>query len=99
MTPAAPGYAVAMAGKRHAYEAGLPENHLGEHALGLELEMTETAEQWRRAIVQGRTRDAGRLAADLECLGDELVATAESAARAAVRPSPTIDAVRARPAA
>jgi hypothetical protein len=78
----------------------LPVEHLDEHAFGLELELTELNEQWRRALIQQRTADAARLASELDSVRDELVDTADRAADlAVVRHRPVIRAERARPAA
>jgi hypothetical protein len=74
--------------------------HLDEHAFGLELELTELTEQWHRAATQLRTSDAGRLAAELGRVRDELVLTADRAVELAqTRHQPVIKAERARPAA
>jgi hypothetical protein len=88
-----------MTARRKQGETLLLE-HLDEHAFGLELELTELNEQWRRALIQQRTADAARLASQLDSVRDELVATSDRAADLAVaRHQPVIRARRARPAA
>lgn len=52
--------------------------HLEDHAVGLELQMTEVAERLERARVQGRDDDVRAIAAELDELREELAATAES---------------------
>jgi hypothetical protein len=48
-----------------------------DHAMGLELQLEELQEQQKRALVQGRSGDAGRLAAEIAQLQGELAATAD----------------------
>lgn len=48
-----------------------------DHAVGVELQLTELVEKRQRALVQGRTERAEKLAAEIEVLQAELAATAE----------------------
>jgi len=50
---------------------------LADHAVGIELEMTELVEQRQRALVQGRTAEANDLQREIDALQLELVETAE----------------------
>ena len=51
--------------------------NLMDHELGLELELIELVEQRERAIVQERTQDVARYAAQIARLQGELADTAE----------------------
>jgi len=51
-----------------------------DHAMGLELQLEELIEQQRRAVVQGRSGDAERLAQEVAALQLELASTAEKLA-------------------
>jgi hypothetical protein len=59
-----------------------------DHAMGLELQLEELIEQQRRAVVQGRSADADRLAAEIAALQQELAAAAERAAEPGRPPDP-----------
>ena len=50
---------------------------LEDHAVGVELQLTELTEELERAKVQGRTERIGELEAELARLRDDLVVTAE----------------------
>ncbi len=50
-----------------------------DHAMGLELQLEELAEQRARAEVQGRSAEAARLSAEIAALQLELARTAEEA--------------------
>lgn len=51
-----------------------------DHAIGVELQITELVEKRERALVQGRTDRAQKLQAEIEVLQGELAATAEQIA-------------------
>lgn len=53
---------------------------LEDHAIGVELQLTELVERLERARVQGRTDVVPQLQAEVEALQDELARTAESIA-------------------
>ena len=53
---------------------------LEDHAVGVELQMTELAEQIERALVQGRSEHAAGLQVEYDRLQDDLVRTAEAIA-------------------
>jgi hypothetical protein len=67
---------------------------LADHAVGLELQLTELVEQRERARVQRRPADVDRLQGEIDSAQLELAATAEALA---ARPTPV--EVRARHAA
>ncbi len=48
-----------------------------DHAVGVELQLTELVERRERALVQGRTEWAQELLVEIEALQSELAATAE----------------------
>jgi hypothetical protein len=48
-----------------------------DHAIGVELQLTELVEKRERALVQGRTDRAEKLTLEIEVLQAELAATAE----------------------
>jgi hypothetical protein len=48
-----------------------------DHAVGVELQLTELVEKRERALVQGRTDRAEELTVEIEVLQTELAATAE----------------------
>jgi hypothetical protein len=50
---------------------------LEDHAVGVELQLTELVEQQRRARAQGREDDAGALQPEIDALQTELARTAE----------------------
>lgn len=56
------------------------EPQLGDHAVGLELELAELVEQRERALVQERPADAAQLQQAIEVLQAELAQTAEALA-------------------
>ena len=56
---------------------------LEDHAVGLELQLVELVEQQERARVQHRDRDAAAFEPEITELQQELIATAECAARPA----------------
>jgi N-formylglutamate amidohydrolase len=58
----------------------MTDPRLEDHAVGVELQMTELVEQIERARVQGREARVAELQAELEALLDELAGTAETIA-------------------
>lgn len=56
----------------------MTDPHLEDHAVGVELQITELVEQIERARVQGRTERVAELTPQLEALQDELATTAEA---------------------
>ena len=48
-----------------------------DHAVGVELQLTELVEKRERALVQGRTETAEELTREIEVLQAELASTAE----------------------
>ena len=59
------------------YARGMADPRLEDHAVGVELQLTELTEELERARVQGRTERMGELERDLAGLRDDLAATAE----------------------
>ena len=57
-------------------EAELTFQRVGDHAMGLELQIEELVEQRQRALVQHRSEDADRLLVQVMGLQDELAETA-----------------------
>lgn len=55
----------------------MSDPRLEDHAIGVELQMTELVEQIERARVQGRPERVAELQPELEALQDELARTAE----------------------
>lgn len=55
----------------------MTDPRLEDHAIGVELQMTELVEQIERARVQGRLDRVAELQPELEALQDELARTAE----------------------
>jgi hypothetical protein len=55
----------------------MTDPRLEDHAIGVELQMTELAEKIERARVQGRTERVAELQPELEALQDELAETAD----------------------
>lgn len=53
---------------------------LEDHAVGVELQITELVEKIQRARVQGRLERVAQLQPELDALQDELAATAEKIA-------------------
>ncbi|MBA3955246.1 MAG: hypothetical protein H0X58_01090 [Acidimicrobiia bacterium] len=55
----------------------MTDPRMEDHAVGVELQLTELVEKRERALVQGRTDRAEELTAEIEVLQTELAATAE----------------------
>ena len=55
----------------------MTDPRLEDHAIGVELQMTELVEQIERARVQGRLERVAQLQPELEALQEELAVTAE----------------------
>lgn len=55
----------------------MTDPRLEDHAVGVELQITELVEQIERARVQGRPERVAQLQPELEALQDELADTAE----------------------
>jgi peptidoglycan hydrolase CwlO-like protein len=55
----------------------MTDPRLEDHAVGVELQITELVEQIERARVQGRPERVAQLQPELEALQDELAATAD----------------------
>jgi hypothetical protein len=55
----------------------MADPRLEDHAIGVELQLTELTEELERARVQGRTERMGDLERELGRLRDDLAATAE----------------------
>jgi len=53
---------------------------LEDHAVGLEMQILELEERRKRAAVQGRVEEAGRIEHELDELQQELTLTAEQLA-------------------
>ena len=60
-----------------AYAAAVTDPRMEDHAVGVELQLTELVEKRERALVQGRTDRAEELTTEIEVLQAELAATAE----------------------
>ena len=58
----------------------MTDDHLEDHAFGVELQLTELVEQLERARVQGLPERAAEIEREIEALQNDLVATAESIA-------------------
>ncbi|MDP9020823.1 MAG: hypothetical protein M3N25_08475 [Actinomycetota bacterium] len=55
----------------------MTDPRIEDHAVGVELQLTELVERRERALVQGRTDEAAALQPEIEALQDELARTAE----------------------
>ena len=55
----------------------MADPRLEDHAVGVELQLTELNEELERARVQGRTEQIGRLEREIAALQDDLASTAE----------------------
>lgn len=55
----------------------MADPRLEDHAVGVELQLTELTEELERAKVQGRTDRTRELEAEITVLQDDLAATAE----------------------
>jgi hypothetical protein len=55
----------------------MADPRLEDHAVGVELQLTELTEELERARVQGRTQRMGEIEHELARLQDDLAATAE----------------------
>lgn len=64
-------------GPGRGYDWDMTDPRLEDHAIGVELQMTELVEQIERARVQGRLDRVAELQPELEALQDELARTAE----------------------
>jgi hypothetical protein len=58
----------------------MTDPRLEDHAVGVELQMTELVEKIERARVQGRPDRVAALQGELDVLQDDLVATSETIA-------------------
>ncbi|MGI9118965.1 MAG: hypothetical protein ACR2G7_02355 [Acidimicrobiales bacterium] len=58
----------------------MSDPRMEDHAVGVELQLTELVENRERALVQGRTERAQELLAEIEGLQAELAATADQIA-------------------
>lgn len=58
----------------------MTDPRLEDHAIGLELQLTDLVEKRERARVQGREERAAALTAEIEALQTELARTAEEIA-------------------
>lgn len=56
----------------------MTDPRLEDHAVGVELQITELVEKRERALVQGRRARAADLSAEIEALQAELARTAEA---------------------
>ena len=64
-----------------------PEDHLEDHAIGVELQITELVEQRERALVQGDAERAAGFEAEIEALQQELMETSEQIAEPGYAPA------------
>ena len=55
----------------------MADPRLEDHAVGVELQLTELTEELERAKVQGRKEQIGRLEREIAALQDDLASTAE----------------------
>ncbi|MBW3626060.1 MAG: hypothetical protein KY412_00450 [Actinobacteria bacterium] len=55
----------------------MTDPRIEDHAVGVELQLTELVERRQRALVQGRTEFAESLQPEIEALQEELARTAE----------------------
>lgn len=55
----------------------MTDPRLEDHAIGVELQLTELVEKRERALVQGRLERAAELTPEIEALQADLAATAE----------------------
>ncbi len=55
----------------------MTDPRLEDHAVGVELQLTELVEKRERALVQGRNEQAEELTVEIEALQADLAATAE----------------------
>ena len=62
------------------YDEPMNDPRLEDHAVGVELQITELVEKIERARVQGRLERVAQLQPELDALQDELAATAEKIA-------------------
>ncbi len=62
------------------YDGAMTDPRLEDHAIGVELQMTELVEQIERARVQGRTDRVDELQRELDALQEDLVSTSETIA-------------------
>jgi hypothetical protein len=67
--------------RRAGYGAAVTDPRLEDHAVGVELQLTDLVERIERARVQGRLDDVAELQRQVDSLQDELAATAEAIAR------------------
>ena len=65
---------------RVGYDDLMNDPRLEDHAIGVELQITELVEKIERARVQGRLDRVSQLQPELDALQDELAATAEKIA-------------------
>ena len=59
------------------YAPSMADPRLEDHAVGVELQLTELTEELERARVQGRTERMAEITQELARLRDDLAATAE----------------------
>jgi hypothetical protein len=62
------------------YDDVMNDPRLEDHAIGVELQITELVEKIERARVQGRQERVAQLQPELDALQDELAATADKIA-------------------
>jgi hypothetical protein len=58
----------------------MADEHLEDHAIGVELQITELVEQRERALVQGDAARVATIEAEIAALQEELVRTSEEIA-------------------
>ncbi|MGH9182708.1 MAG: hypothetical protein ACRDZ9_02645 [Acidimicrobiales bacterium] len=64
----------------------MSDPRIEDHAVGVELQLTELVEQRERALVQGRHQRAERLQVEIDALQEELARTAERMGGSWARP-------------
>lgn len=65
--------------------------HLEDHAVGVELQLTELVEEQERARVQGRPQQVATLQREIEALQAELAATADRIAAPSYEEAEVVD--------
>lgn len=58
----------------------MTDDHLEDHAVGVELQITELVEQRERAVVQGDAQRAAKLEYEIRALQEDLMETSEQIA-------------------
>ena len=64
----------------------MADEHLEDHAIGVELQLNELVEQRERALVQGDAERVESLDAEIAALQDDLMETSEQIADPSYRP-------------